>query len=80
MPEPSDENNSNLYLRLQQSQLVRANIQNISQYLNTGLSPETLDICVKLLEAGVHPQSLAESVILIRNQMAALDNNGDNAH
>ncbi|XP_050093152.1 mitotic-spindle organizing protein 1-like [Anopheles aquasalis] len=80
MPEPSDENNSNLYMRLQQSQLVRANIQNISQYLNTGLSPETLDICVKLLEAGVHPQSLAESVILIRNQMAALDSNGDNAH
>uniref|UniRef100_A0A2M4AY65 Mitotic-spindle organizing gamma-tubulin ring associated n=1 Tax=Anopheles triannulatus TaxID=58253 RepID=A0A2M4AY65_9DIPT len=80
MPEPSDENNSNLYMRLQQSQLVRANIQNISQYLNTGLSPETLDICVKLLEAGVHPQSLAESVILIRNQMAALDNNGDTAH
>uniref|UniRef100_A0A2M4C5C3 Mitotic-spindle organizing gamma-tubulin ring associated n=2 Tax=albitarsis series TaxID=58233 RepID=A0A2M4C5C3_9DIPT len=80
MPEPSDESNSNLYMRLQQSQLVRANIQNISQYLNTGLSPETLDICVKLLEAGVHPQSLAESVILIRNQMAALDNNGDSAH
>ncbi|XP_049539435.1 mitotic-spindle organizing protein 1-like [Anopheles darlingi] len=80
MPEPSDEHNSNLYMRLQQSQLVRANIQNISQYLNTGLSPETLDICVKLLEAGVHPQSLAESVILIRNQMAALENNGDTAH
>uniref|UniRef100_A0A182ISF0 Mitotic-spindle organizing protein 1 n=1 Tax=Anopheles atroparvus TaxID=41427 RepID=A0A182ISF0_ANOAO len=78
MPEPSstEGNNTNLYMRLQQSQLIRANIQNISQFLNTGLSPETLDICVKLLEAGVHPQSLSEAVIQIRNQMAII-NNGD---
>ncbi|XP_040158666.1 uncharacterized protein LOC120897694 [Anopheles arabiensis] len=76
MPEPSsnDQSNTNLYMRLQQSQVVRANIQNISQFLNTGLSPETLDICVKLLEAGVHPQSLSEAVIQIRNEMAALNN------
>ncbi|XP_052872820.1 mitotic-spindle organizing protein 1-like [Anopheles cruzii] len=76
MPEPSgnEGDNANLYARLQQSQLIRANIQNISQFLNTGLSPETLDICVKLLEAGVHPQSLSESVVLIRNQMAAISN------
>ncbi|XP_058053583.1 mitotic-spindle organizing protein 1-like [Anopheles bellator] len=76
MPEPSSNegDNANLYARLQQSQLIRANIQNISQFLNTGLSPETLDICVKLLEAGVHPQSLSESVTLIRNQLAAINN------
>uniref|UniRef100_A0A182R4Q5 Mitotic-spindle organizing protein 1 n=1 Tax=Anopheles funestus TaxID=62324 RepID=A0A182R4Q5_ANOFN len=76
MPEPSsnDHINTNLYMRLQQSQLVRANIQNISQFLNTGLNPETLDICVKLLEAGVHPQSLAEAVIQTRNEMAAFNN------
>lgn len=76
MPEPSsnDHGDTNLYMQLQQSQLVRANIQNISQFLNTGLSSETLDICVKLLEAGVHPQSLSEAVIQIRNEMAALNN------
>ncbi|XP_053676723.1 mitotic-spindle organizing protein 1-like [Anopheles nili] len=80
MPEPSsnENSNSNLYMRLQKSQLVRAHIQNISQFLNTGLSPETLDICVKLLEAGVHPQSLSEAVIQIRNEMAALNNGETN--
>ncbi|EAT36902.1 AAEL011054-PA [Aedes aegypti] len=46
--QPNGENgsNSNLYMRLQQSQTIRANIQNISQMLNTGLSPEALDLCV----------------------------------
>ncbi|XP_058125268.1 mitotic-spindle organizing protein 1-like [Anopheles ziemanni] len=76
MPEPNSNegNNTNQYMRLQQSQLIRANIQNISQFLNTGLSPETLDICIKLLEAGVHPQALSEVVVQIRNQVAAINN------
>ncbi|KFB36540.1 AGAP007569-PA-like protein [Anopheles sinensis] len=76
MPEPNSNegNNTNQYMRLQQSQLIRANIQNISQFLNTGLSPETLEICIKLLEAGVHPQALSEVVIQIRNQVAAINN------
>ncbi|XP_001661328.2 mitotic-spindle organizing protein 1 [Aedes aegypti] len=73
--QPNGENgsNSNLYMRLQQSQTIRANIQNISQMLNTGLSPEALDLCVKLLETGVHPQALAEVVTQIRREMAALE-------
>ncbi|XP_065086827.1 mitotic-spindle organizing protein 1-like [Ochlerotatus camptorhynchus] len=75
MTQPNGESsqNSNLYMRLQQSQNMRANIQNISQLLNTGLSPEALDICVKLLETGVHPQALAEVVTQIRREMAALE-------
>lgn len=65
---------SSSYLRLQRNQEIRENLQNISQLLNTGLSAETLDICVKLCEAGVHPQSLADVSIfhyknLIERQM-----------
>lgn len=64
---------SGSYLRLQRNQEIRENIQNISQLLNTGLSEETLDICVKLCEAGVHPQSLADAVNAFRSEMTRLD-------
>lgn len=69
----SDENNANRLLRLQQSQTARDHIQQLSQLLNTGLNPEALDICVKLCEAGVHPEALAEVVKQIRREMAALN-------
>lgn len=61
------------YLRLQRNQEIRENLQNISQLLNTGLSAETLDICIKLCEAGVHPQSLADAVNAFRSEMTRLD-------
>lgn len=61
------------YLRLQRNQEIRENLQNISQLLNTGLSAETLDICIKLCEAGVHPQSLADAVNAFRSEMSRLD-------
>ncbi|CAD7077189.1 unnamed protein product [Hermetia illucens] len=61
------------YLSLQRSQMIRSNIHNISQLLNTGLSAETLDICIQLIEAGVHPQTLAEVVTQIRNEVASLE-------
>lgn len=64
---------SNDYVRLQTSQCIRANIRNISQLLNTGLSAETLDICVKLCEAGVHPQALAEVVQAVVQEVEALE-------
>lgn len=67
------ENAANRFIRLQQSQTVRNNIQQISQMLNTGLSPEALDICIKLCEAGVHPEALAEVVSQIRRELAALN-------
>lgn len=64
---------SNDYLKLQTSQKIRTNIQKISQLLNTGLSPEALDICVKLCEAGVHPQALAEVIQSVVQEMEALE-------
>lgn len=64
---------SSNYVRLQRNQEIRENLQNISQLLNTGLSAETLDICVKLCEAGVHPQSLADAVNAFRTEMSRLD-------
>lgn len=64
---------SGSYLRLQRNQEIRENLQNISQLLNTGLSAETLDICIKLCEAGVHPQSLADAVNAFRSETARLD-------
>lgn len=62
---------SSAYLRLTQNQQARQNIHNLSQVLNTGLSAQTLDICVRLCEAGVHPQSLAEVVRQLRSSHAS---------
>lgn len=61
------------YEMLQQSQRIRKNIQNISQLLNTGLSNETLDICIKLCEAGVHPQALADIISSVQREMEELN-------
>lgn len=72
-PAPAaDKMNGSTYLKLQQSQMIRSNIQGISQLLNTGLNHESLDICIKLIEAGVHPQALAEVINQIRREMASL--------
>lgn len=51
---------------------LRSNLQNISAILNTGLSPETLDICIQLCEAGVHPQALANVIQQIRREIAQI--------
>lgn len=59
-------NNDNAFLRIRQSQQTRKLIHDVSQLLGTGLSPEALDICLKLLESGVHPESLTEVVNRIR--------------
>jgi len=69
MTQRNEDDDSNTYLRIQKSQMMRSNIHSISQLLNTGLNLETLDICVKLCEAGVHPQALAEVVNQIRREM-----------
>lgn len=66
-------NTTETYIRLQQSQKIRQNIQNISQLLNTGLSTETLNICIRLCEAGVHPQALADIVNAVQSEMDALN-------
>lgn len=66
-------NQTHAYLILQQSQKIRTNIQNISQLLNTGLSTETLDICIRLCEAGVHPQALADVINAIQHEIEELN-------
>lgn len=63
----------NAYIKLQQDAQIRKTIHEISQLMNTGLSPEALDICIKLCEAGVHPQSLAEVVTQIRSETSSLN-------
>lgn len=63
----------NAYIKLQQNEQIRKTIQEISQLMNTGLSPEALDICIKLCEAGVHPQALAEVVNQIRKETSTLE-------
>lgn len=64
--------------QIRQSQELRSNIQNISSILNTGLSPETLDICIQLCEAGVHPQALANVIQQIRREVAQIQHNNNN--
>lgn len=68
--EAEDNDCGNTYLRLQQSQMIRSNIHGIAQLLNTGLNADTLDICIKLIEVGVHPQALAEVINKIRREIA----------
>lgn len=64
---------TNAYIQLQTAQKIRTNVRNISQLLNTGLSSETLDICIKLCEAGVHPQALAEVIQAVMQEVEALE-------
>ncbi|XP_031620854.1 mitotic-spindle organizing protein 1-like [Contarinia nasturtii] len=65
--------NEQSYIQLQQSQKVRKTLNNMSHLLNTGLNAETLDVCIRLCEAGVHPEALADIVTSIRSEMDALN-------
>lgn len=58
------------YLRLQQSRSIRNTVHKISEILNTGLSAQSVDLCMQLLEAGLHPQALAEMVIQVKRELA----------
>lgn len=62
------------YLKLQQSRVTHTLLNEISQILNTGLSIESLDVCIKLIEAGVHPQALAEVIMQIRREINTVHN------
>lgn len=44
----------------------------ISELLNTGLDPELLMLCVRLIEYGVNPEALAQVIIDIRREQNAL--------
>ena len=44
-------------------------LHELSQLLNTGLDKKTLTACVRLLEAGVHPDALAQIIQVLRSEM-----------
>lgn len=71
MSNKDDENNS--ITPLADNPVIRNTIQNISDLMNTGLSKESLDICIKLMECGVHPQALAEVVNQIRRNIETIN-------
>ncbi|CRL08723.1 CLUMA_CG021421, isoform A [Clunio marinus] len=70
--------NGNNFSQIVNSQELRSNLQNISSILNTGLTPETLDICIQLCEAGVHPQALANVIQQIRREVAQIQHDSNN--
>ena len=73
------EKKSDLF-QIRNSQELRTNLLNISNILNTGLSAETLDICIQLCEAGVHPQALVNVIQQIRSEIANIRQNGNNTN
>uniref|UniRef100_A0A1B0C882 Mitotic-spindle organizing gamma-tubulin ring associated n=1 Tax=Lutzomyia longipalpis TaxID=7200 RepID=A0A1B0C882_LUTLO len=56
-----------------QDESVRQTLHTLSQLLDTGLSSECLDICIRLCECGVNPQALADIVKQIRREAAGLE-------
>lgn len=71
MPNKDDENSNST---IADNPTVRNNLQILSEMINTGLSKESLDICIRLCEAGVHPQALAEVVNQIRREITTTNN------
>lgn len=46
-------------------------LSRMSQLLNTGLDTESLVSCIRLCEAGVHPEALAKAIMEIRREVHA---------
>ncbi|KAK7862508.1 hypothetical protein R5R35_005928 [Gryllus longicercus] len=44
----------------------------ISEMLHTGLDPETLSTCIRLIQCGVNPEALARVVIEIKRSVAEI--------
>lgn len=72
------EKSSNDLSQIRNSQELRTNLLNISNILNTGLSAESLDICIQLCEAGVHPQALSNVIQQIRREVAQIQQTAQN--
>lgn len=49
-------------------------LSRISGLLNTGLDSESLAICIRLCEAGVHPEALAKAIQEVRREVNAIKN------
>lgn len=59
---------------IKEAQSTLATIQEISELLNTGLSPEALTICVRLCEVGVNPEILASLVRDLQQEVREYQN------
>lgn len=55
-----------------QAREALALLSRISRLLNTGLDTESLAICIRLCEAGVHPEALAKAILEVRKEVNAL--------
>ena len=49
-------------------------LSRISRLMNTGLDTESLVICIRLMEAGVHPEALAKAIQEVRREVSAVRN------
>lgn len=47
----------------------------ISSFLNTGLTPDQLYVCCKLLERGINPEALAHSVKIVKEESRKIQSN-----
>ncbi|GAB0092145.1 Mitotic-spindle organizing protein 1 [Sergentomyia squamirostris] len=72
---PPKDGDNEIFTDRPDAESVRLSIQNISQLLDTGLSAECLDICMRLCESGVSPQALADIIIQIRREVGGLRGN-----
>lgn len=55
-------------------------VSKISNLLDTGLDNRSLYICIRLIEAGVHPECLADMIKDVRSEMAAQGGKIDTSH
>lgn len=65
------EKESSEFLTLQESEMIKHNLFNISELLNTGLNSKVLDIIIRLIETGIHPRALSEVVYKMKQTLKA---------
>ncbi|XP_066141349.1 mitotic-spindle organizing protein 1 isoform X2 [Euwallacea fornicatus] len=59
---------------IKEAQSTLTTVQQISELLNTGLSPEALTICVRLCEDGINPEVLASLVADLQREIQEYQN------
>lgn len=55
--------NVRIFKYIHKSPVLRVALHGMSELINTRLSSQELDICFELIEAGVHPQALAQVIL-----------------
>lgn len=58
-----EQKNVNITKYIHKSPTLRVALHGMSEIINTRLSAEELDICLELIEEGVHPHALAEVIL-----------------